>query len=144
MPLWQPSKVLARPAYYDRVPETVQGGYNAGLAPHGLTQRVIYSPPYQRSAFVETIVLFMLRIGSTATPGLSGLWWHLVPASGGGGHKVSYVGILDGNVGASIQQMVTSLGYLAYNDTLYAFTQDQSVGGTMYYDTAFKGIEFTY
>lgn len=144
MPLWQPSKVLARPAYYDRDPLMVQGGYNSSLAPHATTLRISYAPPFQRAAFVELINLFIIRVGVAGAAGLSALWWQASLAGSGVFYKVAYSAIDNVAVATSNQNVVTSLGYFAYNDQLQAYTLDAATGGTVYYDTSFKGTEFLY
>lgn len=143
MPLWQPTKSLARPAYYDRDPVPVYGAVNATFAPHGVTQRASYTPPTDYAAFIEFIQYTHIRTAAAAPAASSNLYWDFLPFYGGT-VRVLWSYFLDNTVNLVKTGQIDGYGYMAYGDTLQLFTQDASTGGTMSYQSSMKGTEFLY
>jgi hypothetical protein len=143
MPLWQPTQAVARPEYYDRIAVGVLADYSAVVAPHAVVTRWTYTPPGDYAAFVESCNLFAYRLTAAAGAVLATGRLEFLPFYGGT-YLVTASVVATGLANDSDRRTVTSLGYMAFGDTLRFTTQDASVGGTVLWQGSFKGTEFLY
>lgn len=143
MPIWQPSKVLARPTYFDRDPVMVASTYSATVAPHGQTARVTYTPPVNRAAFIEILFLFTYKSTAAGAPGLVQATALFTP-DGGAGVVVARAQTDSNVIGLASLVQFTSFGYMQGGDTMTILTIDPSTGGTQSFTTTVKGTEFLY
>jgi hypothetical protein len=143
MPLWQPSKALARPDYYDRdaIPQFIT--YQNTVAPHGLTVRASYSPAFPFAAFIENMVARMTRVTAAAPAASMNLYADFVPFFGGTA-RIFWLFTVDNTLFAGYTFNGNSFGYMAYGDTLTLSTGDASTGGTVSFLASEKGTEFLY
>lgn len=143
MPLWQPSKTLARPQYYDRDPVPVAASYLATVAPHGSTIRASYSTAYPYAAFIESLIVDIIRVTAAAAVGPVSGHWEFLPFSGGT-YRLQWVYFVDNTLQVQRAQEGNSFGYMAFGDTIQFVTVDGSTGGTNFYLGSMKGTEFYY
>lgn len=122
--------------YYDRIPLQKFINYEGlGIAPHGETQRDLYSVPTGRRARVTSISLLAVRITVAAPVGL--VKATLRVTSGAVTRDVQYAVMLDNNVGGRCEVHIGESLWLESNDELRLMTTDLSTGGTVtYYLTA--------
>lgn len=138
-----PVDQIARPAYYDRQPVNVIGSYQALVAPHAVVTRWSYSPAFPFAAFIETVNVLTMRISAAGPLGISQATIAFAPFTGGSANIVNAL-LSSNTVGQTTAIPLSSLGYMAYGDTVSATTQSSDTGGTVFYVASFKGCEFVY
>lgn len=143
MPLWQPTTAVARPAYFDRDPIPVNPSFYGIIPPHGFTTQATYTPAFGYAAFIEEMVLTVVRTNVAAPAGVVNDWIIFLPFFGGYMYPVFLYDVL-ATAFDSRQLNVSSFGYMAYGDTLAINTSDVSTGGFMLHNLAVKGTEFLY
>ena len=144
MPLFQPTKAIARPAYYDRDAFTYAVPFTGTLAPHGVTQRITYSPPQGYAAFIENLLSSMIRV-TAAAPAIYALSiWRFTPFFAGVPGPVLYVAQPSNTVYDFKSENIQNTGYMAYGDNLECVTADFSIGGTVLYNETAKFTEFLF
>ena len=135
---------VARPAYNDRQPIPILANYLAsGVAPHAMTVRASYTPPDGYAAFIESIVLQVIRQSAAGVLSYSEAFIYFLPYYGGT-YQLLPCTLFNNTVAQYAQQSLTSYGYMAFGDTLQIKTQDTSTGGFCAYSGLIKGTEFLY
>lgn len=118
-------------------------GYQSLLGPHAVTTRWTYTPPFRFAAFVEVANVFVMRIGVTAVLAISQATLVFLPFYGGTANIVNAM-LSNNTTGEFTSVPISSLGYMAYGDTLRFDTQTGDTTGTCIYLGSFKGSEFLY
>ena len=133
----------ARPAWYDRNPKVRVATYSAaGVAPHGVTQRISYNCPVDRIALIEMLNGWVARKTAATTAGVAGIWWSLQPSGEAEGGLFNSVNFVSNDVG------VGGIGALGVTVTLFSgdvirgSTRDTSTLGTCDYSMTHKITEF--
>lgn len=143
MARWYQTSEIARPEYYDRQPIPVFCAYSNVVAPAGGTIRATYTPPANYAAFVEVVSLSIRRATAAAPAQAAAFYLNFLPFYGGS-FIVLFV-TFDSNVVGDVRgDTLSSLGYMAFGDSINLTTFDFSVGGTLQFTGAAKATEFVY
>lgn len=143
MPQFFQTTQIARPAYYDRQAIGVLNAYAATLAPHALTTRWTYTPVNGGAAFIETIALEAIRTAVAGALSASAVNIVFAPFYGGS-FVLAGANIFDNVLYSKDEAQITSLGYMAFGDTLSLQTVDTDTGGQIFMRGTFKGSEFVF
>src|SRR6266478_4432571 len=84
------NSLAGRPPFYDRNPLNVGKTFSGvGLAPHGSTQRWVYTVPANRKAFIASAISQVLRNTVATTPARYFAGIQDTPAIGSAGNPVT-------------------------------------------------------
>lgn len=135
------SYAVARPAYYDRNATNTWNAYVAGtVAPHGGTTRWTVTIASGKKAIIETANVLMWRDAASTVIGASfGL---LRLTSGATLGDIANAVLYTTTVYVTATQLVSGGITLYASDVLSAITQDNSTGGSIYYNLIAKGTIF--
>jgi len=134
--------VLARPAWYDRNPTSIQKLHaDAGRSPHSETERWTYTVPSGKKALIESLYIKIMRAtaASSAVLVLAAVQLGL----GGGTNYYHWIAALrTNNVGDKDDIIIGQSIILNAGDVLRAISSDSSTGGTVDYYILAKITEF--
>lgn len=140
MPTWFQTTQIARPQYYDRNAAGVAAAYEAGIGPHGATNRWTYTCPAGKVAYIESLYAYIVR---QTAPGLnvySEAYCVYLPF-GGPGYKFFDLVFNDGTPFNSRFVNQTSFGFMKAGDQLFGTSQNSDTGGAVTIGIAFKGTQ---
>lgn len=143
MPLWQPSKAVARPVYYDREPAPVIEVYGANLAAHGVTQRITYGPADGFAAFIEVVMFDMICVGF-AVAGQAYVAASLTPYYGGGARQFDALNLYVSALGVHVHESLPYFGYMAFGDSIAISTFSNAGASAVGFNLGVKGTDFIY
>lgn len=132
---------VTRPEWYDRTPSVSLLSFNMSLAPHANTQRLSYTVPSGRKAYLEFLYLSLFRTAAAAPAGVVFLTFDYTPNGG----LLTNLAVIDygGNaVGDRVAEMVGSTFTMLVGDQLALFTSDSGTGGSVIYRLGVKITEF--
>jgi hypothetical protein len=136
------AQAVARPVYYDRNQIPRLNSFSiSGAAPHGSTQRWLYTVPAGKKAFIEWLQLSTHRDTAAAPVAPSQVWFTLVLASG----PAAIFMLLehaDNTLQLQRHAEQTSFGLMVAGDQMSGNTVDTSTGGTQTYNLVGKLTEF--
>jgi len=136
------SQASPRAMYYDRNPTVIFKWWASNdVAPHALTDRWSYTVPTGKKAFLESVLLQVLRTATATTP--------LRPRSGisyqpyGQAMEFMFLAYLRANTLYDRDKVVVGwAGVMAVGDLIIGRTWDDSTGGTNDYLNYAKIMQF--
>ena len=131
-----------RPAYYDRNPMCILPTYDVqNVAPHGITQRWIYTVPAQKKAYNEGTVVQIIRRTAAAPASTVQFAVSHTPFGGASG-TLANCRIYSNGVSDQQSMFLSALGLMTQGDDVKSTSADVSTGGTVDYVATVKITEF--
>jgi len=129
-----------RPAWYDRAPQTVRDAEQFDAGPHIATERMNYTCPSRRQAFIELIDIEMVRLTVAAPVDIAMTYVTLDPRVGTIGSIGRAIMLLN-VAGDRVSKQFTQISVFA-GESVHVWTLDGSTGGTIRYSLTMKIVEF--
>jgi len=129
-----------RPAWYDRNPLNYQQAYNLSTGPHIANERLTYTCPKGRVAFVELIDIEMVRLTVAAPVGEVHTYVTLTPTTPSYG-TIARAIMLTNGVADRVPKQVYGITLFA-GEIISIYTVDNGTGGTVRYSGTMKIVEF--
>jgi hypothetical protein len=137
-----PQPIIARPAWYDRNPSIQVKNYSATeMFPHFITLRWSYTVPSGKKAFLELGDIEVVRAAAATTVGRVKAAITYTP-SGGSEVNVIVVEIRTNGVGDRAGKTLGQAFVMSAGDSINAYTEDTSSGGSIDYYLSAKITEF--
>jgi len=134
---------VARPAWYDRNPESKILSYFDTVGPHSETERWSYTCPSGKKAMVEVLFTRAVRLEAATTP--QNVFADIAFKPSGGVEKYILAAIIpsaQNNVGDRDMATIAASLMLMPGDKIRAITADAGTGGTVQYLITVKLTEF--
>lgn len=134
------SLASARPAYYDRNATTTVLSTGITVAPHSQTTRVTSTIAAGKKAYIEYVYGMMIRVTAATTAG----FMQITPrfTSGGTSAILAQVITVTNSLTTAETKTITGTITLYGGEVFDINSQDQSTGGTVYYEIAAKLTNF--
>jgi hypothetical protein len=139
----KPSQVVARPAWYDRNPNSQAWSISYNQGPHSESTDVQYTVPSGKKAMVEILQALVIRTTAATTPGSPTAAWKLTP--NGASIKMIINCGLDTSENSPKDKLSLSIGstmMMFPGDKIQSSTLDGGTGGTCTYILNMKITEF--
>lgn len=128
--------------YYDRQP-VIQNFYNNNAyAPHGVTNRVTYTVPTNKGAYIEFWSLTQVRQTAATTPGQSQIYFSYFGIQSGITNAPGYSQMNTNTLFAMDRVVGGNFGLMVTGDQVFLSDGDTSTGGTVAFIESLKVTEF--
>lgn len=132
----------SRATPYDRNPSTIGvASQVVATAPHGATQRQLYTTPAARKALVESIMNNWMRVTAAAPVGVVESYWR-INAPGAVNARLSQIYTLQNAIGDFQNSPSNGQISLLPAETLSLVTSDAGTGGTCTYTNSYVVGEY--
>lgn len=138
-PFTTPSRT--RPFWYDRYKDDVTQFFSSDVAPHAATERITYTVPTDRKAFIESLSVEMIRLTAAAPHGRAATIVNYTPYGKTKG-PIAYIELYNNTAGEYRSYSVGQSIIMKAGDNLQIQTADLGTGGAIAYHIGIKITEF--
>lgn len=132
----------ARATPGDRNPATIGTvSVVTAVAPHGATQRILYTVPANRKCLITAFQVYFERL-TVAAPVGQVEYYVRINAAAAVNVRLSQITALTNNIGDFRQQSNSPQLNLLATESISTVSSDASTGGTGFYSAGFAGTEY--
>ncbi len=137
-----PWDTAIRPAWYDRDPVNIIDDYDVVGGPHAANERLTYTCPKGRTAFIELIDIEMIRVTVAAPVGDVLTYVTLAPVKARyPTGRIATARLITNVIGDNVRKQIHQISLFA-GDAISTWTVHMGTGGTVRLTGAWKIVEF--